>query len=182
MDSIGAGTAAASVGRPDIMIATTAARPTPKPPRMSFGEVLAAGAGVAVQGAQSVMGSLPGSSVAAAGVRQGGGASPMVMQAQAEGPGVGGGANPASGLSLGGGAGTGGLSLGGVSVSPESSTSGTGGDASMATALAQSQQMSLYYLQLQQTEDAQNRQFTAESNIEKTRHDTAKNAIGNVGQ
>jgi hypothetical protein len=52
----------------------------------------------------------------------------------------------------------------------------------MSAALAASAQLSMQYLQLQQQEDTQNRQYEAESNIEKTRHDTAKNAIGNIGQ
>lgn len=173
-----------NASRPDIMIAATAARPTPKPPRVSFGEVLAAGAGVAVQGASTVLSALPGSPMSAPGVRQGGAITPMVQTSgglTAEGPGIG--LSPSSlptGLSTGTGTG---VSLGGVTVgSSESSSSTTDSTSSINAALQQSANLNLYYLQLQQQEDAQNRQFTAESNIEKTRHDTAKNAIGNVGQ
>ena len=42
------------------------------------------------------------------------------------------------------------------------------------------QSFSLQYLQLQQNMQAQNREFNLLSNIMKTKHDTAKNAINNV--
>jgi len=43
-----------------------------------------------------------------------------------------------------------------------------------------SQSFNLQYLQLQQNMQNENRQFTLVSNIMKTKHDTAKNAINNV--
>jgi hypothetical protein len=43
-----------------------------------------------------------------------------------------------------------------------------------------SQSFNLQYLQLQQAMQDENRQFTLVSNIMKTKHDTAKNAINNV--
>jgi uncharacterized protein YdiU (UPF0061 family) len=43
-----------------------------------------------------------------------------------------------------------------------------------------SRSFSMQYLGLQQEMQAENRKFTALSSIMKTRHDTAKNAIGNV--
>ncbi len=42
------------------------------------------------------------------------------------------------------------------------------------------QSLSLQYLQIQQRLENQNRQFSIMSNIMKTKHDTAKNAIQNV--
>ena len=42
------------------------------------------------------------------------------------------------------------------------------------------QSFNLQYLQLQQNMQAQSRQFTMMSNIMKTKHDTAKNAINNI--
>jgi len=42
------------------------------------------------------------------------------------------------------------------------------------------QSFNLQYLQLQQTMQQQNRQFTLVSNVMKTKHDTAKNAINNI--
>jgi hypothetical protein len=38
----------------------------------------------------------------------------------------------------------------------------------------------LYYLQLQQRISAESRAYTALSNVLKARHDTVKNAIGNI--
>jgi hypothetical protein len=51
-----------------------------------------------------------------------------------------------------------------------------------ATQQMQETQMSfnLQYLQLQNSMQAENRQFTMVSNIMKTKHDTAKNTISNV--
>jgi hypothetical protein len=46
--------------------------------------------------------------------------------------------------------------------------------------MQQNAELSLYYLQIQQQEDAQNRTFTAMSNILKTEHDSAKAAINNI--
>jgi len=40
--------------------------------------------------------------------------------------------------------------------------------------------MNLYYLQIQETVNQQNRSFTTVSNVLKTEHDTVKNAIGNL--
>jgi len=46
--------------------------------------------------------------------------------------------------------------------------------------IQQSAQLSMYYLQVQQEVDAQNRSFTALSNVLKTQHDSAKAAIQNI--
>ncbi len=60
------------------------------------------------------------------------------------------------------------------------------GDASAALMAAtremqeMNQQFNLQYLELQQKMQSDNRQFTLLSNIMKTKHDTAKNAINNV--
>ena len=40
--------------------------------------------------------------------------------------------------------------------------------------------MNLYYLQLQQEMNAQNRMFTTLSNVMNSEHETAKTAIGNI--
>jgi hypothetical protein len=52
--------------------------------------------------------------------------------------------------------------------------------ASVEGTLAQSQEFNLYYLQLQEQLSAENRAFSTMSNVLKTRHDTVKNAIGNI--
>jgi hypothetical protein len=54
------------------------------------------------------------------------------------------------------------------------------GDGGMQASLVQSQQMNLYFIQLQQQVDAENRTFTTVSNVLKTQNDTVKNAIGNI--
>ena len=181
VDSAG-GVVPAAAARPDIMVATTTPRPTPKPVRASFGEVLAAGANVAVSGAQTVLSSLPGSPVSAPGIRQGGGgavASPLV----AEGPGGSGTLTPSTSIGIGGGLGLGSSGTGtGLGVGTTGTSGSTDPTSSMSAALAQSAELSMQYLQLQQQEDSQQRLYEALSNMEKTRHDTAHNAIGNIGQ
>jgi len=61
---------------------------------------------------------------------------------------------------------------------------GTGGvgmeGAGLEASLAQSQEMNLYYLQVQESVNAQNRSFTTLSNVLKAQHDTVKTAIGNI--
>jgi hypothetical protein len=54
------------------------------------------------------------------------------------------------------------------------------GDGGIQASLMQSQQMNLYFIQVQQQVDAQNRTFTTLSNVLKTENDTVKNAIGNI--
>jgi hypothetical protein len=54
------------------------------------------------------------------------------------------------------------------------------GDGGVESSLAQAQDMNLYYLEVQQAVDAQNRQFTTLSNVLKAEHDTAKSAIDNI--
>ena len=183
----------ANVSRPDVVLVESTARPTPKPARVAFRDVLASGASTLVQGAQTALSKLPGSPISAAAVRgstAGGvgttasplmtpmsstGTSGALVNTSAEGPG-------ATGLS-------GGVSLGGTAV-PTVSLGATSGAASVGTsgdqtgsieaAMNQSAQLSIYYLQIQQQEDAQNRSFTAMSNVLKTEHDSAKSAINNV--
>jgi len=46
--------------------------------------------------------------------------------------------------------------------------------------LAQNSDQNLYYLRLQQQISAESREYTALSNVLKARHDTVKNAIGNI--
>ena len=48
------------------------------------------------------------------------------------------------------------------------------------SSLAQAQDMNIYYLQIQEEVNAQNRSFTALSNVIKAEHDTVKTAIGNI--
>ena len=80
----------------------------------------------------------------------------------------------------------GGSSGGSVGAFGSVAAQAAGGDAGaqlmMATKEMQemNQSFNLQYLQLQQKMQSDNRQFTLMSNIMKTKHDTAKNAINNV--
>ncbi len=160
--------------RSDVVTVPSVARPTPTPVRVSFGEVLAKGANVLVSGAEAAMDVLPGGPLVAAAIRGGGASlgatSPMMggsmggtsAVSTAEGPtSVGGGFNSGTGTS---GLGTG--------TSPS-----TG---SLDSSLQQSQEMNLYFLQIQQQVNAQNQTFTTLSNVMKSEADTIKNAIGNL--
>jgi hypothetical protein len=171
---------AATVRTPDVVLVESTQRQTPRPARVAFGDVLAAGASGLAQGAQMAVSALPGSAITSAAVR-GGSASPMTaMSANVsltpEGPGVSSGSLGALGSGT---ATTGGISIGGVNLGG-TGTSTTDPSSSIQASLTESANLNLYYLQLQQQEDAQNRVFTAQSNILKTEHDGAKNAIGNI--
>jgi hypothetical protein len=160
---------------------------------VSFREVLAAGASTLVQGAEVALSKLPGSPLTAAAVRGGGSNTPMTTTSAvgpasatttAEGPGATGSAGSGVSLNLGGlgSLGTAGASggIGGLAGSSgvPGATDASGGG--IEAAMQQNAELSLYYLQIQQQEDAQNRSFTAMSNILKTEHDSAKAAINNI--
>jgi len=53
-------------------------------------------------------------------------------------------------------------------------------DEAVEGALARSQDMNLYLIELQERVAAQNRAFTTYSNVLKAKHDTVKNAINNI--
>jgi hypothetical protein len=68
-------------------------------------------------------------------------------------------------------------------ISPKTQSGNTSAHSQLnATKQMQETQMSfnLQYLQLQNAMQNENRQYTAVSNIMKTKHGTAKNAIGNI--
>ncbi|MDB4993031.1 MAG: hypothetical protein JWM74_463 [Myxococcaceae bacterium] len=167
--------------RPQVVAATTAARPTPRPARVKFAEVLARGAAGVVQGAEAAMKNLPGAPLMAVAIRSAGGGS----GAMSVGRGLGG---PAMGV---GGIGGGGMGVGGAGVGGAASAEGPGGAGTTGAgtgaegggvegSLAQAQEMNMYYLQIQEAVNAQNRTFSALSNVMKAEHDTVKTAIGNI--
>ncbi len=164
--------------RPDVTLATTAPRVTPTPPRAAkFGEVLS---NTVVRSAESAMRMLPGSPMMALAVRGGAASVPLAGplgggaasgHGSPEGP-LAGSRGPSVGASLAGAAGLG----GGLQGAP-----GAGGEAgSIESSLQQSQDMNLYYLQVQESVNAQNRSFTTLSNVLIAQHDTVKTAIGNI--
>jgi len=164
-----------AAARPDIVMIESTPRPTPTPDRVSFSQVLSAGASGVVQGAELVANTLPGSPVTAAAVRGGGSVTApnaaSALTLSAEGPAS---IASASSASISGGLATGGAMVGGTAGGPADPSS------SIDASLQQSAQMNLYYLQVQEEVDSQNRSFTALSNVIKTEHDSAKAAIQNI--
>jgi hypothetical protein len=69
--------------------------------------------------------------------------------------------------------------LGGTSAIAAGSASGTGSDG-LSQTMAQDQEMNMYYLQVQEQVNAQNRTYSALSNVIEVEHNTAKTAIGNI--
>lgn len=169
-----------TASRPDVVMIESAPRPTPTPTRVSFGQVFAAGASSLVQGAEMLASRLPGSPLSAAAVR--GGAATGLPLVNVDGIGVNSAAEgPSSSVASGA---IPGITLGGtgVTVGGSSAATGTSSDStsSIDASLQQSAQMNLYYLQIQQEVDSQNRSFTTLSNVLKAEHDSAKAAIENV--
>ena len=141
--------------RPDVVSVETTPRPTAPTPRVAFSEVLAGGARALARGAQATVQSLPVSPLMAVAVRPGATtAIPSAASTAPEGPAIPGAPTGAAGSST--------------------------GDGSIEGALAQDQQTNLYYLQIQEQVNAQNRTFTCLSNVLEVEHNTAKAAIGNI--
>ncbi|MEA2750215.1 MAG: hypothetical protein QOI41_4358 [Myxococcales bacterium] len=174
--------------RPDVTVATTAPRVTPTPARGAFKQVLAQSL---VRGAETAMKMLPGSPLMAVAVRGGNGPGPAIGVPMT---GVGSSSVRSGGISPEGPGG--GISRVNNPVAQTAAnaalTSATGGAAtgtsgvpgaeggSLESSLQQSQDMNLYYLQIQEAVNSQNRSFTALSNVLKAEHDTVKTAIGNI--
>lgn len=159
--------------RSDLTTVPTSARPTPSE-GVAFRDVVGRGAQVLAAEAQSAVIRLPGGPLLAAAVRPG----PTLPGSVSAVPG-----------GMGGGVGAGGGASAGVGGNASASTSAEGPGAgglpgspatSVESQLAASQDMNMYYLQLQEAMSAENRSYSACSNVLKARHDTVKNAIGNI--
>ena len=163
--------------RNDLSPEPTTARPTPRS-GVAFKDVVGRGAASLAQEARSMVTRLPGGPVLAAAVR----GVPTTLSGPGASPQVG---SSSSALNL---APTHGVSTtrpGAVSTPAEGPGAPAGTDPSGAGpglegALAQSQDMNLYYLQIQEAMASENRAYSASSNVLKARHDTVKNAIGNI--
>ncbi len=150
--------------RPDVTAVATAPRATPSPVQTRFSEVMAK---TVVSGAESAIRALPGGPMMAVALRGAAASATPMSVARPFAPG----GNAALATPEGpGGAGVGGPGAG----------VGAPGDGGIESSLQQSQQMNLYYLQIQEEVNAQNRSFTTLSNVLKAEHDTVKTAIGNV--
>jgi hypothetical protein len=159
-------------------VAPSKGRATPKGP--NFGTVLA-GARPILKGAEAVASVLPGGPLVAAAVK-----GPQLMS----------GAGPKSGPLASSGGVTiaprvplgGGVPIGGASAIAGGSPAGqvpgvdpaAGEGDGIQSVLENSQAFNMYYLELQEQISSENRQYSAMSNVLKARHDTVKNAIGNI--
>jgi hypothetical protein len=69
----------------------------------------------------------------------------------------------------------------GVSASSSGASGSTSAEAgSVENVLAQSADQNLYFLRIQEELQSENRRYSALSNVLKARHETVKNAIGNI--
>ena len=157
-----------AVGGPptNVYPTTTAARVTPEPAR-PFQQVINASSAAIVSGAEAAVNHLPGGTILAAAMRPGGSSitpsyapgnpyAPSPALNRAEGP-----------------TGTATSALGGAS-------GGTAGGSGIEQVMSQDADQNLYYLKLQEQISAESRGYSAVSNVLKARHDTMKNAIGNI--
>ncbi len=191
-----ASTAAPTASATDVVGVETTPRPTAKTVGAPFSEVLAGSARAFVRTAGAAARSLPGSPLMAVAIRGGSNLSAQLAPTPSA---LGGAASPAglfgspplvSGAGvIGGASGTiGTVGTGGMGSSPTGTSSGTAADGSAAgtndpsisSTLAQDQEMNLYYLQIQEQVNAQNRTYSALSNVIEVEHNTAKTAIGNI--
>ena len=138
----------------------TAPRVTPEPAR-PFQQMMNASSVAIVTGAEAAVTHLPGGSILAAAMRPGAsaGALPTSPLNRAEGPT--------------------GTATSGTGVAGVSGATG-GGDPSIQAVMSQDADQNLYYLKLQEQMSAESRSYSAISNVLKARHDTMKNAIGNI--
>ena len=144
---------------PAVNVATlpTAARTTATPSR-PFRQVIAAGASAVIQGAQQAVTRLPGGPLLVAALRPSAGANMSPGQ------------SPEGAVSALGGEGSPGATLSG-------STPQTPG---VEGVLAQGVDQNMYFLELQERISQEGRTYSALSNVLKARHETLKNAIGNI--
>lgn len=142
-----------STGGPHTGVASLspASRVTP-PPGRPFQQVMNAGAQAVVSGAEAAVQRLPGGPILAAALR------PVPSTVAA------GGVHTPEG-----------------SAGTASFSGGVPGDAPpIETVLSRNADQNLYFLELQERISAENRSYTALSNVLKARHETVKNAIGNI--
>jgi hypothetical protein len=131
-------------------------------PGQPFKAVMSAGAAAILSGAEQAVTRLPGGPILAAALRPTAAADVSPAQTTA--------ATPAS---LGAGTPEGAAGTAGVA--------GAGGEnGGVEAALNQSANQNLYFIEIQERISAESRSYSAISNVLKARHDTVKNAIGNI--
>lgn len=144
-----------------VSIAHSAPRVT-APPGQPFKAMMSAGAGAVLSGAERAMTRLPGGPILAAALRP----------APGDAGGAQAGGSVATSLSPEGSAGT----AAGLGVEGDPS----GGAPSLEAALNEGANQNLFYIRMQERINAESRDYSAWSNVLKARHDTVKNAIGNL--
>jgi hypothetical protein len=154
------------VGGPStgVLATATAPRVTPAPAR-PFQQVMSVSSAAIVNGAEAAVNHLPGGSILAAAMRPASSAGSLTSATslgRAEGP-----------------TGTATAGLGVSGVSALGNTTATG-DPSIDQVMSQDADQNLYYLKLQEQMSQESRSYSAISNVLKARHDTMKNAIGNI--
>lgn len=180
---------------PNLSASTSTARATPTQPKVPFAEVMGQ---TAVLGAETAMRALPGGPLMAAAVR--GGVAPAMgagtgaaippapMQTMSQ-PlsGSYSATRPVADIGNARAAAPAGMSAaangGAAAAEGPGAVAPSGGSSSAMNidgALAQSQEMNLYYLRIQEQVNAENRSFTTMSNVMKAEHETVKTAIGNI--
>ena len=153
------GTGSPSTG---VMAANSAARVT-APPAQPFKAMMGAGANAILSGAEAAVTRLPGGPILAAALRPG--------------PGDVGGAQTGVGATA---------ALGSSTPEGTAGTAGLGsvpviaGNGGVEATLNQSANQNLYFIEIQERISAESRSYSAMSNVLKARHDTVKNAIGNI--
>ena len=172
--------------RADVVTVQTQPRPTATPTRVQFADVLSSGAQALVRGAQAAVNAIPGTPLAAVAVRGGGPPWSTIPSSGLAAPGSLRSVAPAVTLSAapegpgGVAGGTGLVNVGGMSIGLGGAGAGVTSDGGLESTISQSEQMNLYYLQVQEEVNAQNRTYTALSNVLEVEHSTAKSAIGNI--
>jgi hypothetical protein len=158
------GTGGPSTG---VSASASAARVT-APPGQPFKAVMNAGANVILSGAEQAVTRLPGGPILAAALR------PTPSPGDLGPPQTSAGAGSVGSLTPEGSAGAAGpLAAPGV---PGAGAENGGVEA----ALNQSANQNLYFIEIQERISAESRSYSAISNVLKARHDTVKNAIGNI--
>jgi len=146
---------------PLVTSTTIQPRTTPQPTR-AFQQVMGAGAGAIVGGAEAAVRRLPGGPILAAAFRPGagpaGGVPPTAVTTTPEGHA---------------------LASSGAAPGETAESPGASNDPSVEGMLDQNADKNLYYIALQERISAENRMYTAYSNVLRVRHETMKNAIGN---
>lgn len=154
------GTGGPSTG---VTASASAARVT-APSGQPFKAIMHASASTIMSGAEQALTRLPGGPILAAALRPAGG--PVA-------------ADPAVGMTQGG-ASPEGLGSGGAGTAAEGTGAASSSAPGLESALADTRNDNLAMLLLQKRINEESRDYSAMSNVLKARHDTVKNAIGNI--